>query len=183
VVTTVLSPDQRLALVGLARAGARSRVLRLPLPAPPGTGYPVASGVFVTLTMDGRLRGCLGTLECRAPLPIEVVRCAGDAATRDPRFDPVSPPELDLLAVEVSVLGPLEPVDLADEGAILVGTHGLVVESGARRGLLLPQVAPAWRWTPGEFLAHTCLKAGLPRDAWRRGAAVYRFTADVFGEP
>ena len=80
------------------------------------------------------------------------------------------------------MLGPLEPIDPLDSGAIVVGTHGLVVEQGARRGLLLPQVATEWKWEREEFLAQTCIKAGLPRDAWRRGATVYRFDADVFGD-
>ena len=82
----------------------------------------------------------------------------------------------------MSVLGPLEPVDPTDPGAIVIGRHGLVVEQGALRGLLLPQVAPEWGWGRDELLAQTCIKAGLPPDAWRRGATVYRFEADVFGD-
>jgi uncharacterized protein len=80
------------------------------------------------------------------------------------------------------VLGPLEKIDPADPEAIEIGRHGLVVERGSRRGLLLPQVAPEWGWDREEFLAHTCRKAGLPMDAWRRGADIYRFAADVFGD-
>jgi uncharacterized protein (TIGR00296 family) len=111
----------------------------------------------------------------------EVARVAISAAREDPRFEPVRPAELDDLDVEVSVLGPLEAIDPGDAGAIEIGRHGLVVEQGPRRGLLLPQVATEWGWGPEEFLSQTCAKAGLPPDAWRRGARVYRFAADVFG--
>jgi uncharacterized protein (TIGR00296 family) len=89
---------------------------------------------------------------------------------------------LQALAIEVSILGPLEPISPHDDEAIVIGRHGLVVERGSRRGLLLPQVAVEWGWGPGELLAHTCLKAGLPRDAWQHGAIVYRFEAVVFGD-
>jgi uncharacterized protein (TIGR00296 family) len=93
----------------------------------------------------------------------------------------VRPSELDDLDVEVSVLGPLEPIDPADPSAIEIGRHGLVVEHGARRGLLLPQVATEWNMDRESFLAHTCAKAGLAVDCWRKGAKVYRFAAEVFG--
>jgi hypothetical protein len=79
------------------------------------------------------------------------------------------------------VLGPIEPIDPLDPDAIIVGRHGLVVERGTHRGLLLPQVAPEWGWTRDQLLAQTCRKAGLAEDAWRHGARVYRFEAEVFG--
>ena len=109
------------------------------------------------------------------------MRCAADAASRDPRFNPVVPDELPDLGVEVSVLGPLESIDPQAPGAVVVGRHGLVVEQGRRRGLLLPQVATEWGWTADQFLRQTCVKAGLAPDAWQRGAQVWRFSADVFG--
>src|SRR5262249_36825734 len=124
---------------------------------------------------------CIGTLECRRPLVEEVARVAVCAAREDPRFAPLTASELDGLDVEVSVLGPLEPIDPGDPGAFAIGRHGLVVEQGARRGLLLPQVAIEHHWSREAFLSQTCVKAGLPPDAWRRGATVYRFAADVFG--
>ena len=142
---------------------------------------PDASGVFVTLKAHGALRGCLGTLECRAGLRHEIARCAADAASADPRFDAVSLEELAALTIEISVLGPLELIDVSDPAAIVIGRHGLVVEDGRRRGLLLPQVAIEWDWTREQFLRQTCLKAGLGADAWQRGARVYRFEAEVFG--
>jgi hypothetical protein len=86
------------------------------------------------------------------------------------------------LSVEVSVLAPLEPIDPSDAGAIAIGRHGLVAEQGQHRGLLLPQVAVEWGWTVDQFLRQTCVKAGLPPDAWRLGARIYRFEAEVFGE-
>jgi uncharacterized protein len=143
---------------------------------------PSASGVFVTLKRKGDLRGCIGTLECRRSLTEEVARCAVNAASEDPRFPPVRASELDDLSVEVSILGPLEQIDPHDRDAVVIGRHGLVVEQGWHRGLLLPQVATEWSWDRETFLAHTCRKAGLPPNAWKRGAIVYRFDAEVFGE-
>jgi AmmeMemoRadiSam system protein A len=149
-------------------------VMELPLPD--------ACGVFVTIRRGGELRGCLGTLQCRAGLDSEVARCASDAAREDPRFPPVTARELPDLSIEVSVLGPLEAIDPCEPGAVTLGQHGLVVEQGVRRGLLLPQVATEWNWTVEQFLRQTCLKAGLPPDAWQHGAKVSRFEAEVFGE-
>jgi uncharacterized protein (TIGR00296 family) len=102
------------------------------------------------------------------------------AASRDPRFPPLTEPELSEIEVELSLLGPLEPIAGASDFDI--GTHGLVVEHGWHRGLLLPQVATEWKWDRETFLAHTCQKAGLPTDAWKRGASLWRFSAEVFGE-
>lgn len=178
-----LNPDQRRLLLGLARDSVvvqvRGRGPEATLAFPP---LPEASGVFVTLKLRGELRGCLGTLDCRAGLGLEVVRCAARAASEDPRFPPVSTPELRHLQVEISVLGPLEPIHPVHPAAVAIGRHGLVVERHSRRGLLLPQVAVEWGWTREEFLAHTCRKAGLPLDAWRNGAHVFRFEAEVFGD-
>jgi AmmeMemoRadiSam system protein A len=176
----VLSDQQRHDLLQLARSSIAAAVSGRPVDEPAPLGWPDASGVFVTIKRQGTLRGCLGTLQNRYGLAAEVVRCAIDSATEDPRFPPVSPEELPELSVEISILGPLEAVDSSPD-AFTIGTHGLVVEEGARRGLLLPQVATEWGWTPEQFLRQTCLKAGLPLDAWQRGARVYRFSAEVFG--
>jgi AmmeMemoRadiSam system protein A len=143
---------------------------------------PDASGVFVTIKRRGELRGCLGTLQLRGSLVEEVARCARDSATEDSRFPPLSAGELPECAIEVSVLGPLEEIDPHAEQAIVIGRHGLVVEQGSRRGLLLPQVAVEWGWTPEQFLRQTCHKAGLPLEAWQQGARIFRFAAEVFGE-
>jgi len=177
----MLTDAQKHALVDLAR---RSVVATVTGSAAPACSMPVpeASGVFVTLKRGGELRGCLGTLQCDRGLAGEVVRCAADAATEDPRFPPVTPDELRDLDVEVSVLGPLEPINPLDRDAIVIGRHGLVAERGFRRGLLLPQVATEWGWSVEQFLRQTCVKAGLAPDAWLRGARISRFEAEVIGD-
>lgn len=172
---------QQRMLVAIARAAVRAGVSGRPPDVPPIDDCPGAAGAFVTLKKRGELRGCIGTLECRRSLAEEVARVAVSAALEDPRFSPVWAAELDELDVEVSVLGPLEPVDPFDPAAIEIGRHGLVVEQGACRGLLLPQVATEWKMDRETFLAYTCAKAGLPADSWRQGARVYRFVAVVFG--
>jgi len=179
----VLSETQKAALVTIAREAVRSAAGGLPASmATVAADFPAASGAFVTLKRGGRLRGCIGTLECRHSLAEEVARVAVSAALKDPRFAPLTSAELDGLDVEVSLLGPLEVIDPHDAAAFEVGRHGLVVEQGRRRGLLLPQVATEWGWDREQFLVQTCVKAGLPRDAWRSGARVYRFDAIVFGD-
>jgi AmmeMemoRadiSam system protein A len=177
----MLTESQKGALIEIARSAIASQVSGVPFPAPPELGLPTSSGVFVTIKRRGELRGCLGTLQCRLGLAAEVVRCAADAASEDPRFPPVVLDELGELSIEVSVLGPLEPIDPHDQDAIVIGRHGLVAEQGPRRGLLLPQVATEWGWTTEQFLRQTCTKAGLPADAWQRGACISRFDAEVFG--
>jgi AmmeMemoRadiSam system protein A len=137
-------------------------------------------GAFVTLHKAGELRGCIGHIEPTEPLGAVVPRCAVAACSSDPRFLPVTASELDALDIEISLLGPLEPI--AGPQEIVVGRDGLVVERRRRCGLLLPQVASEWGWDAESFLAHTCQKAGLSKDAWQKGAKVWRFEAEVFGE-
>jgi hypothetical protein len=177
----MLTGEQRRALLDLARASIASQVTRGGAVAPGPLDLPDASGVFVTIKRRGQLRGCLGTLQNRAGLAAEVVRCAADSASEDPRFPPVSREELSDLTLEISVLGPLESID-ARPDAFTIGVHGLVAEQGLHRGLLLPQVATEWGWDSEQFLRQTCIKAGLPPDAWRRGARFFRFAAEVFGD-
>lgn len=183
----MLTDEQKRALLDIARIAIRRQVLgrRASEASAPDTaamGFPAAEGAFVTIKNRGALRGCLGTLTCVAGLEVEIARCAADAASQDPRFAPIGPDELPDVSLEVSVLGPLEAIDPLDETAISIGRHGLVVEEGRRRGLLLPQVATEWGWTVEQFLRQTCVKAGLAPDAWRHGARVYRFDAEVFGD-
>lgn len=137
------------------------------------------AGVFVTLRKGRFLRGCIGRAEGVSPLYRAVWECALSAALEDPRFDPVQPEEVPDLLVEISVLSPLAEVS-AEE--VEVGRHGLVVSLGTRRGLLLPQVAPEMGWDRVRFLEETCLKAGLPKDAWKRRAQIHVFTAQIFRE-
>jgi AmmeMemoRadiSam system protein A len=174
-------------LLDLARRSVTAKVTGAVPPRMPAVGLPDApdlpdaSGVFVTVKKRGELRGCLGTLQCRG-LAREVERCAADAASEDPRFTPVTPHELPDLSLEISILGPLEQIDPAQPGSIAIGTHGLVAEQGHRRGLLLPQVATEWGWSVDQFLRQTCIKAGLPPDAWQHGARIFRFDAEVIGD-
>jgi uncharacterized protein len=177
----MLSEPQKAALLALARESVIATITHSASPRLPAD-VPDASGVFVTIKRGGELRGCLGTLQCQRGLAAEVMRCAADAATEDPRFPPVSADELSDLELEVSVLGPLELIDPSDADAIVIGRHGLVAEQGFRRGLLLPQVASERGWTVEQFLRQTCLKAGLAPDAWQHGARISRFDAEVFGE-
>ena len=137
-------------------------------------------GAFVTLTEEGTLRGCIGFTEARFPLYETVMQAALYAATEDPRFRAVNVPELKRLDYEISVLTPLSKVE--NPSLIEVGRHGLVVEKEGKRGLLLPQVATEYHWGREEFLRQTCLKAGLPADAWRQGAEISSFEAIVFRE-
>ena len=138
------------------------------------------AGAFITLRIKGELRGCIGYPEPELPLVEVVERCAVSAAISDPRFRPLSAAEWSDVDLEISVLGPIEPVD--DIGEVVVGRDGLIAEFGRRRGLLLPQVAVEWRWDASEFAAQTCIKAGLPSDAWQKGAKLFKFEADVFSE-
>jgi AmmeMemoRadiSam system protein A len=138
------------------------------------------SGAFVTLTERDELRGCIGYPESEEPLARVVAQCAAAAAVSDPRFPPVEPDEVGHLHLEISVLGPITAI--TDPGDVVVGRDGLIVQHGFRRGLLLPQVATDWGWDRETFLSQTCLKAGLPPDAWRHGAQLFRFEAEVFGE-
>jgi AmmeMemoRadiSam system protein A len=139
------------------------------------------AGAFVTLHTPGELRGCIGHIEADRPLGDVVASCAVSAASSDPRFPPLRPSELPQVHIEISVLGALETVHQLSD--IHVGRHGLLVESGWHRGLLLPQVAPEWGWDAATFVAQTCRKAGLPANAWPyAGATLYRFEAEVFGE-
>lgn len=182
----MLTDDQRRTLLEIARSAIATAILRdesagVDLADVQASDLPDASGVFVTIKRRGELRGCLGTLQIRRGLAIEVARCAADSAREDPRFPPVGAEEVTELALEISVLGPLEEIAPVPD-AFTIGVHGLVVEHGFRRGLLLPQVAVEWSWTAEQFLRQTCVKAGLPPDAWLNGATVYRFAAEVFGE-
>ena len=177
----MLNEVQRAELLRIARDSIARHVAGAP-PTVYGDDLPGGSGVFVTIKRRGELRGCLGVLRMQGTLAEEVARCARDSATQDPRFPPMTPGELTDMSIDISVLGPIEEIDPFVDDAIIVGRHGLVVEQGHRRGLLLPQVAVEWGWDREQFLRQTCRKAMLPEDAWRSGARVLRFDAQVFGE-
>ena len=181
----MLTPEQRKTLLKIARdsisavlegrrmeldASIYDETLRQP------------SGAFVTLTTQGGdLRGCIGSIVPVAPLYQAVSSSAVSAAFRDPRFNPVGKGELDNIELEISVMGPIERVK--DVSEIEVGRDGLIISKGPFAGLLLPQVATEWGWDRDTFLSQTCVKAGLPPDAWRSGGTkIERFSAEVFAE-
>jgi AmmeMemoRadiSam system protein A len=138
------------------------------------------AGVFVTLRRGKHLRGCIGQLDPNTRLAAAVKHAARSAALEDPRFDSVRPEEVPELTIEISVLTPFEPIAAED---VVIGKHGLVIQQGNRRGLLLPQVATEHGLSRERFLEETCVKAGLPPDAWRdRGTHIFAFAAEVFSE-
>jgi AmmeMemoRadiSam system protein B/AmmeMemoRadiSam system protein A len=139
-----------------------------------------ANGAFVTLKKEGQLRGCIGHMSSSQELYRTVQEMAIAAATEDPRFPPLAEAELGDIQIEISVLFPMQYVDDVDE--IEVGTDGLYIILGPYSGVLLPQVAAEQGWNREEFLGGVCSKAGLPDDAWQKGAMLYRFGAQVFGE-
>lgn len=138
-------------------------------------------GAFVTLHRQGRLRGCIGYIEAVKPLDQTVLEMATAAAFHDPRFSPLREEELADLEIEISVLSPLSLIKNIEE--IEVGRHGLLIARDLQRGLLLPQVATERRWSRRTFLEQTCLKAGLPPDAWKEAfTRIYVFTAEIFAD-
>lgn len=140
------------------------------------------AAAFVTITRDGELRACMGHLDPDTPLWLNLVGAARAAASSDPRFSPILLTEVPLLRLEVSVLGPMVP--LHDPSSFLPGVHGIVVERGWQRGLLLPQVATEHGWGAAKMLEAVCWKAGLPADAWRRpDTRLLVFAARVVREP
>ncbi len=180
-----LSEAEQRQLLYLARqaleAAVRHHVLPGPLPDAEDLKGPLREhhGAFVTLRKEHELRGCVGSIETTKPLYETVRECAVAAALRDFRFQPVRPDELPHLHLEVSVLSPLSDIEVDH---IEVGRHGLLISHEGRRGLLLPQVAVEWNWDREQFLDATARKAGLPQDAWRRGARIQAFTTQVFAE-
>ena len=181
----MLTPEQRNQLLSIARRSIEA-VLAGHRPDLGGVSLdPVLtrpSGAFVTLhEAGGELRGCIGSIQAVAPLFQAVSSSAINAAFRDPRFFPVTPEELPALHIEISVMSPIEAVTNVEE--IEVGRDGLIVSRGSRAGLLLPQVASEHGWDRETFLRQTCVKAGLPPDAWRSpDCRIERFSAEVFAE-
>lgn len=177
----MFEPDDRLRLLSIARRALEARVRREHEPAPEGGGVlDTRRGAFVSIHLKDALRGCLGRLEADWTIGRVVQHLGRALADSDPRFAPVEVDEVDDLSIEISVLSPER--EAASTGEIEIGRHGLIVESNGRRGLLLPQVASGHGWDVETFLRHTCLKAALSPDAWRTGARILLFEAEVFGE-
>ncbi len=158
---------------------------------------PIVGGVFCTInrylpqqsqpSTDQRLRGCIGRVGKPMPLLPSLIDSAIDAATNDPRFPPVSLTELNQVVIEVSILTLPELIQVQNPeeyfNHIKVGTHGLIVELGMHRGLLLPQVATEHKWDAKTFLEMTCWKAFLPKDAWKdHRCKVWKFSAEIWEE-
>ena len=181
----MLSKEQQTTLLRIARDSIRGQLLGKPLVINID-GYDAdlkrPAGAFVTLhTQDGQLRGCIGSVVAVEPLCLAVSRSAVNAAFRDPRFYPLGKEELDRIKLEISVMGPIVPVSSIDE--IIPGRDGLIVRRGGAAGLLLPQVATEYGWDAETFVEHTCVKAGLAKNAWRSPETrLERFSAEVFGE-
>jgi uncharacterized protein len=176
----VIGFDEQLRLVELARRALESRVRGTAPPAVETDADDPRCGAFVSIFFRGELRGCLGRLTTNLPLRRIVFQLAQAVADADPRFDKVGPAELADIGFEISVLGREREVKSVDD--IEVGKHGLIVEQGSNRGLLLPQVPVEQGWDREAFLDHTSIKAGLAADAWRRGARIFVFEAQVFGQ-
>jgi AmmeMemoRadiSam system protein A len=179
-----LEQSDRKRLLDLARAAVEATATRSPRPTlddgdlTPNLLAPAAA--FVTLHEGGQLRGCIGMMRYEIPLWINVRDSAIAAARDDPRFLPVAASELPEIDLEISVLEP--PAQIPDARQFVVGRHGIVVERGGCRALLLPQVASEMGWGAEQMLEAVCRKAGLPDDAWRdRSTRLYVFESFCFG--
>lgn len=139
------------------------------------------TGLFVTLNKSHQLRGCIGYVEGVKPLQKALIEMSIAAAFDDPRFPPVQRDEVEDIEIEISVLSPLERI--SDTSQIEIGKHGLIIEQGLMRGLLLPQVATEYDWDVLTFLEQTCQKAGLGVDCWKDDSTkIQIFTAEIFSE-
>ncbi|MGA3029708.1 MAG: AmmeMemoRadiSam system protein A [Candidatus Limnocylindrales bacterium] len=180
-----LDASDRRQLLAVARRAIGTAVCRtvpvdqVETPLSPDLTAPAAA--FVTIHEHGELRGCIGLMRFDVPLWLNVREAAVAAALDDPRFLPVDESELPALELEVSVLEP--PMELRDPAGFVAGRHGIVVERGAHRALLLPQVAIEQGWDERAMLAAVCRKANLPADAWRDGATrLFIFESTCFGD-
>jgi AmmeMemoRadiSam system protein A len=177
----VFSPQDQQRLLRLARESLEAHVRRTYVPAP-DVQVPLdrRCGAFVSIHHGSELRGCLGRVTTDWAVGRVVAHLAVAVSDSDPRFEPVAAHELSDLEIEISVLTPERPASAAD---VQIGRHGVIIERGGRRGLLLPQVAIEHRWDAPTLLRHACLKAGLPPHAWQDDARLFVFEAQVFGEP
>ncbi len=177
-----LTEDESHTLLTIARRSLEAAILGREAPDSRGCSGVLQEhrGAFVTLRRHGELRGCIGHVEPDKPLAQTVAECAASAALYDPRFPAVTPREIPQVNIEISVLSPLADISPED---IEIGVHGLMISNGFRRGLLLPQVPGEWGWDREDFLDQTCVKAGLPANAWRRGARIQAFTTEIVAEP
>ena len=177
-----LDPEEQRVLLDLARQTIHARLRGLPLPEPriDSPALRDVRGAFVTLKIDQRLRGCIGHVIGVVQLWRAVRDNAAAAAFEDPRFPPLTAEELESARIEISALTPLQ---VSRPEGVIVGRHGILIERGAARGLLLPQVAVENDWDRQIFLEQTCRKAGLETGCWRHpDTIISTFGAEVFGE-
>jgi AmmeMemoRadiSam system protein A len=179
-----LTEAQQRDLLQLARRAIAAYLAGLPLSR--GAGdlpelNQIHAGVFVSLHINEQLRGCIGYVEGSRTLPEALRETAISAASRDPRFEPLTAEELEQVDIEVSILSPLRKI--VSPAEIILGRHGLMVRLGQHQGLLLPQILRYHDWDVETFLAHVCQKAGLSTEAWKDPAVeIYVFDAEVFSE-
>jgi len=144
-------------------------------------------GVFVTLTKNKQLRGCIGFSEPILPLGIAIIRAAKSAAFSDPRFPPLKQDELNNIKLEITILTQPQEIKVKNKKDLLkkikIGDDGLIIEKNHFSGLLLPQVPIEWNWNVEEFLENTCQKAGLPKEAWmEKDTKIFSFKGQLFKE-
>ncbi len=176
-----LTEEEKAFLKDLVRLSIKSRLDGEDVGIPPAPTEKLEEkyGAFVTLKRGDRLRGCIGHLIGDKPVVRTVFDMARQAAFHDPRFPELAASEFDDLDVEISILGPIVPCP--DPELIEIGRHGLIMRRGAQQGLLLPQVPVEWSWDRETFLEHTCRKAGLSGDAWKKpDTQIFWFEAEVF---
>lgn len=179
-----LDKDQQIKLLKLARKTIADKLglgENAETPAFTDDIYKEKCGAFVTIHIKGNLRGCIGYIEGVKSIPDTVQDMAAASAFKDPRFASLTPDEYRNIDIEISILSPVEEVgDISD---IVVGRDGLIITRGYNRGLLLPQVPVEQGWDLETFLSHTCYKAGLPADSWRKpDVKIEKFSAQVFSE-
>ncbi len=174
------SPEERTLLLRLAHDSILSALERREIPLEPPTPHLAEPrGGFASLYLHGQLRGCVGYVLPKSSVYRTLAETARAAAFEDPRFHPVTFSEASDLEIELSILS--QPRPIAAE-AIEIGRHGLLISLHGSRGLLLPQVPIEHHWDRETFLQQTCRKAGLPPDAWQKGARIEAFTAEIFGD-
>jgi len=174
------TPEERQILLKLAHTSIEAALDKREIPLdPPSPHLAEPRGAFTTLYFRRQLQGCVGFVFPVASLYRTVAETARAAAFEDTRFPPVTHEQAPDLQVSLSILSPLQALRAED---VEIGRHGLLISQLGRRGLLLPQVPVEHAWDRVTFLEQTCRKAGLPPDAWRKGATIEGFTAEVFGD-
>ncbi len=174
------SQEERILLLRLAHDSISSALHPREISFDPPTPHLAEPrGVFTSLYLNDELRGCVGYVFPATSVYRAVAETARAAAFDDNRFPPVTQDEAPHLAIELSILSPPQPIAAA---AIEIGRHGLLISQHGHRGLLLPQVPAEHNWDRVTFLEQTCRKAGLPLDAWQKGATLQAFTAEIFAD-